>query len=383
MNRATKTAATLVAALTLVAPGMASAGWLPPDRERIDGWLAALGGNDDEIDDAQGVDWGLLPGPFYTPETSFGVGAALVGLYRTEHGNRETPLSSLTLTGFASVTGTFGFNVDNYAYFNGDRQRLFVHGGLVNQPTQYWGIGFRAGRDDHAQDYTSKSFDLWPQFYQRVASSLWAGAGWSVSQLHAGALEDHDRNAIHDTADGPSAFSSGLSAHLLNDTRDFVPNPARGHVLSADYTAFRPAFGGDDHFDVLTTRYGTYVALGEKTTIAYELYGDFRSGDVPWNLLSALGGDQRMRGYYDGRYRDRDTLSTQIEWRQQLAWRHGIAVWAGAGTLAPRPSDLGEHVLPSFGAGYRFMFKPRVNVRLDLGFGRDSAGFYFQVGEAY
>jgi hypothetical protein len=39
--------------------------------------------------------------------------------------------------------------------------------------------------------------------------------------------------------------------------------------------------------------------------------------------------------------------------------------------------------LPTLGAGYRFEFKPRMNVRLDLGFGRNSAGFYFQMGEAF
>lgn len=373
-----------VSALALAA----LAAWVPsaamgglPSRERVDRWLEALGGSD-EPGTTAGVDWGLLLGPFYTPEASFGVGVALVGLYRPDR-EAGAPLSSLTLTGFASVIGTFGFNVDNYAYFNGDRQRLFVHGGLVNQPSEFWGIGYDAGRDDHSQEYTARAIDLWPQAYQRILPSLWAGAGWSLSQLQARRLEDHGGNAIHETADGPAVFSSGPSLHLLHDTRDFLPNPARGHVLSLDYAAYRPGFGGDDAFDTVVVRYGTYFAVDEDNTLAYEIYGDFRAGEVPWNQLATLGGDKRMRGYYDGRYRDRDALSTQLEWRRKLAWRHGLALWAGAGTPAPRPSDLGEHWLPSFGAGYRFMFKPRVNVRLDLGVGRDSAGFYFQVGEAY
>src|SRR3546814_4753159 len=87
-------------------------------------------------------------------------------------------------------------------------QRLFVHGGLVNQPTKYWGTGYIAGRDDDAQEYTAKSVDLWPQFYQRVVPSVWAGLGWRFSQLQASALEDDEANAIHDTADGAAVFSS-------------------------------------------------------------------------------------------------------------------------------------------------------------------------------
>ena len=379
-----KNTAILIAGLAwsalLVAP-IANAGWLP-DRERIDGWLAALGGSD-TLDESRRVDWGLLPGPFYTPETSFGLGMALAGLYRTDRSSTQTPLSSLTLTGFVSVTGAYGFTVDDYTYFNADRQRLFVRGSTINQPTQYWGVGYEAGRDDHPQDYTAKTFELWPQFYQRLAHTLWSGLGWSVAQMQATSLEDGANHAIRATADGPAVFSSGVSAHLLNDTRDFIPNPSRGHVLSLDYALYRPSLGSDTRYEVLITRFGAYQAISENGTLAYDLYGDFRSGDVPWSQLSAIGGDQRMRGYFSGRYRDRDTVSTQIEWRQRLSWRHGIALWAGAGTLAARPSDLGEQVLPSVGAGYRFMFKPRVNVRLDLGIGRDSAGFYFQVGEAY
>src|SRR3546814_6378695 len=102
----------------------AMAGWLP-DRATIDGLLTSLGG-DDRADDTAATGWGLLPGPFYTPETSLGLGIALVGLYRTGDKRPETPLSSLTLSGFASITGTFGFDFGSYNYFNGDRQRLFV-----------------------------------------------------------------------------------------------------------------------------------------------------------------------------------------------------------------------------------------------------------------
>lgn len=57
---------------------------------------------------------------------------------------------------------------------------------------------------------------------------------------------------------------------------------------------------------------------------------------------------------------------------------------AGGGTLSDQARDLGKgHWLPSIGIGYRFEFKPRMNVRLDFGIGKESTGFYFQVGEAF
>ncbi|WP_158609878.1 hypothetical protein [Klebsiella quasipneumoniae] len=52
--------------------------------------------------------------------------------------------------------------------------------------------------------------------------------------------------------------------------------------------------------------------------------------------------------------------------------------------MGPSLSSLNNgRWLPSGGVGYRFEFKPRVNVRLDYGIGKGSSGFYFQVGEAF
>lgn len=45
------------------------------------------------------------------------------------------------------------------------------------------------------------------------------------------------------------------------------------------------------------------------------------------------GDDRRMRGYYQGRYRDNDVVSGQVEYRRKLNWRHGYVLWLGAGTL--------------------------------------------------
>lgn len=47
--------------------------------------------------------------------------------------------------------------------------------------------------------------------------------------------------------------------------------------------------------------------------------------------------------------------------------------------MSNQARDLGKgHWLPSVGIGYRFEFKPRMNVRLDFGVGKESTGFYFK-----
>lgn len=92
-------------------------------------------------------------------------------------------------------------------------------------------------------------------------------------------------------------------------------------------------------------------------------------GVPSWHMYSSLGGMERMRGYYEGRYRDRNCVMTQVELRQRVYRRHGVAAWIGAGNVWGVDSFAWNHTLCSFGVGYRFEFKKRMNIRLDYGWG--------------
>jgi hypothetical protein len=168
------------------------------------------------------------------------------------------------------------------------------------------------------------------------------------------------------------------------DTRDFEPNPMRGQFLDVEWIANRDSLGSDEDYDNLVANYRVYQQWSDTTIIAMEVYSQSIFGDAPWFDYAQLGDDQRMRGYYQGQYRDKHQLSTQVEIRHTIAGRHGVVGWLGAGNIAPTYHELFENSwLPTVGVGYRFAFKARINVRVDLGVGKDSTGFYFQINEAF
>lgn len=352
--------------------------------QKIDKWLHNLS-SDKQAVSRKNIDWGVLPGPFFTPELGLGLGVAFVGLYRPDKQDLESQISTASISGFLSSNGAFGFGLDNYSFFEANRWRLFINGLIENKPTYFWGTGFSSGRNDRGkQAYTSQELSLRPILYYRVATDTYFGAGWSFSSGHAKSIEDKWKGTFSQAEDGPSALSSGATAAFTYDSRDFVPNPSRGQVLTVTYTYFSTALGGDTNFSSVENQYSLYHRLNEKSVLAWDLHGRFTHGDVPWNMLSNLGNSRRMRGYYEGRYRDRDVVDTQLEYRRKLSWRHGVVAWLGTGTMSQHSEDLGKSSwLPSVGVGYRFEFKPRMNVRLDYGVGKSSSGFYFQVGEAF
>ena len=81
---------------------------------------------------------------------------------------------------------------------------------------------------------------------------------------------------------------------------------------------------------------------------------------------------------------DQFSMQTQAELRQHIYNRHGVTAWIGAGNVFPDiKSFKWRQTLPSYGIGYRWEFKNRVNVRLDYGFGKGVSAFYFSINEAF
>ena len=128
-----------------------------------------------------------------------------------------------------------------------------------------------------------------------------------------------------------------------------------------------------------------YNRMWSGSVLAFDLYGQFNNQYTPWPLREELGsGDSRMRGYYGGRYIDCNQMTAQLELRQHIYSRIGCVAWMGCGTVFPSFDKLKvEHILPNYGIGLRIEFKHNVNVRIDYGFGKDTAGFLFQFAEAF
>jgi hypothetical protein len=74
---------------------------------------------------------------------------------------------------------------------------------------------------------------------------------------------------------------------------------------------------------------------------------------------------------------------SQVEYRVPLYWRIGMVFWTGAGAVANDISALFEETLVSYGTGFRFNVKDRVNIRADIGFGDDGAEFYLNINEVF
>jgi outer membrane protein assembly factor BamA len=121
---------------------------------------------------------------------------------------------------------------------------------------------------------------------------------------------------------------------------------------------------------------------------AQQFYIQNIQGDAPFYQLSQLGGNDLLRGYFKGRYRDNKLILAQTESRYRFSKYWNLAVFGGYGNVAKEWQDMPDVALkPSYGTGLRYQITPKqkLNVRLDLGWGQKQGGpqVYLYVMEAY
>jgi outer membrane protein assembly factor BamA len=250
----------------------------------------------------------------------------------------------------------------------------------------FFGIG-NSTQDSSAEEYAYSLVQVHALFQKRLFSRLFAGPVYHFENMFAvksqsGGLFQHDN-----LPGGTGSLASGLGAAVTWDSRDLSLTPSRGMYLSLSAVGFGRMVGSDYSFSRVkldARRYFPFFHHSQILAAQILFYSSF--GNVPFRMMPFLGGKELMRGYYSGRYRDKDMVMTQVEYRFPVYRRFGATVFGGAARMASALEELAFNELHyNYGFGIRYMYntRERINIRLDFGFGKHSNGQYITVGEAF
>lgn len=327
-------------------------------------------------------DFSVIGGPHYASDTKFGLGLVAAGLYRTDPNDSILPPSNVSLYGDVSSVGFYMLGVRGNHIAPKGRYRIDYHLYFYSFPADFWGIGYEMGDNDaNKSDMKRWQAQAEVSFLFRVADNFYIGPMASYDCVIGKHIERPELLQGMDQ----HTWNVGAGVSLVYDNRDNLTNPHRGIYLNINQM-FRPRFLGNDYaFSTTAFRFDAYQQLGKGTVLAEDIGANLNFGNPSWGMMAELGGTHSMRGYYEGRYRDKHSLEATVELRQHVWKRNGIVVWVGAGTIFPKFSALrSKQILPNAGVGYRWEFKKNVNVRLDYGFGKSGqSGFLFNINEAF
>ncbi len=330
--------------------------------------------------------------PLYTPELGFYVAGIAQMSFKTDKSDSLIQRSTLPVSGGYGVRGNLDILARLNSYWNEDKMRIEAIFRTKNMTDHYWGVGYDDGFDIAKSESTTEYQRLWvwfnPQVKFRVMDNLYVGANidisyTDVSKQNKRMLNDADYLATRDLK-----FNTGIGAIIEYDSRDIPVNAYDGMYLSAKTTYFSQTIGGDSDYGVFIVDYRQYKKIvGETGVLAWSIRSENATGDVPWSELPKLGTPFDLRGYFWGRYRENSMFMGLAEFRQMIPWKGkpskiGYVLWAGAGTIG-KSIDRYDCFLPNYGLGMRFEVQPRMNVRIDCGFGKESMGVYFNILEAF
>jgi outer membrane protein assembly factor BamA len=340
-----------------------------------------------DADSGNGSAVSIIPFPFvyYTPETKVGFGGTVQTLFRLSHDRGQEHSSLLSPIFLYTQKKQIVAIVETELHFGAGRYRMIADVGYSKFPNTIWGIG-NDTPDDLEEDYTPRSTYAHVEFQRRVASGWYFGGrlGFAHRKLvevdSVGLLA---RGLVPGTDDG-RILSGGLL--VTWDTRDNVVNPNSGGFRQLSAAIVDSALGSDYDYSSYAIDVRQYVSLAPGQVVALRVLGIASVGTQPFDVMPQLGGEELLRGYYGGRYRDRNLLAVQAEYRAHVWRRFGAIGFVSAGRVAHNLSELGfTGIKPSGGFGLRFLLAPEegLNLRADWGFGNGSSGFYLGLGEVF
>ncbi len=325
-------------------------------------------------------DISFIGGPNYSVDTKLGIGLLGSGIYRLDKKDMTLPPSDVSIYTNITTSGFFAIGIDGNTIFPEDKYRINYDTYFAYMPKYYYGIGYEAGKANVSTKFDKYTLSAQADFLRKIFHNAYAGltvTAQNVKGKHFQKEELKPEQSLNNTIVGGGII-------FTYDSRDFIPNPFKGWYLKYKQNFFLRALGTNHPFNRIEFTARTYQKIWKKGILAFDLEGTFNNGNVPWNLLSDLGSSRQMRGYYSGQYRDKKQINTQVELRQKIKNRHGFVVWFGIGKVFDSFENWKwHHILPTYGIGYRWEFKHRVNIRLDYGIGSGQSGFYFNVNEAF
>ncbi len=327
-------------------------------------------------------DFSIIGGPHYSTDTKLGIGLVAAGLYRANANDTLLPPSNVSLFGDVSTVGFYMLGIRGTHIFPQDKYRADYTIYFYSFPCKFWGMGYDMGDDDsNKSDMKRWQARFKASFLFHMGDNLYLGPMVSYDYVIGRRIE---RPELLNGMD-QHTWNIGAGFSAVYDTRDVLTYPHRGFYINLSQ-CFRPRFMGNDYaFSTTELQVDAYQRVWKGAILAEDFRTMLNFGNPSWGMMALLGNSNSMRGYYEGRYRDKHKMEAQVELRQHIWKRNSLTTWVGAGTVFHKFSEMrSRHILPNFGIGYRWEFKKNVNVRLDYGFGKaGQTGFLFSINEAF
>lgn len=344
-----------------------------------------------DTDSTKSASFIALPVLAYSPETGLEYGAWGNYIFVSEKSDSLVRSSSIGLiTSFTTKKqANIKFDLNYWAPENKYHYIALV--GYRNFPFNFYGIGDQTLNSDKIL-LTQKLLRINLEGEKLISKYYYAGLNAKFESFEYKSTSDNqviDLESLYGSVGG-KYLAIGISQAY--DSRNSNTNTTKGLYARLKYS-YAPNLWGAENFkgSLISLDLRSFFPLNKKLVIGLNsIFQSAISEKVPFYIMPQLGNDEMMRGYYQGRYRDKNLLTLQSELRYQIHPRIGLAAFAATGTVYHKGIDL-SRLKYSLGSGVRYFFNIEhgANIRFDYAIGEKAhgeqrqSGFYIALGQAF
>lgn len=362
----------------------------------------------------------VLPILGYAPANGFLVGAGLApGILIDSISNTHlsTGLANFQITSLGQKNINFRHNIytsrDNFI-LQGDWRLLFFSQptfglGINDFPPVFSlnGLDLNELEEDGAQPMKFNYFRFYETVLKRISGRFYAGAGlfidyhWKINDERLVLSDTNPFFTSHYAYSSVEGFdatrytTNGLIIRGVFDNRDNSVNSYKGFYLDAAMRFNSTLLGSDKNSTQVLLELRKYHTLIENAQhLAFWLTGSYiLSGTMPYLALPSIGWDtynRSGRGFIQGRFRGRNMLMAEAEWRFRLTKSGFLGGVVFLNTLTTENKYINQAFAEKFVLGYgtglriKMNKETRTNICVDFGFGSEgSKGIYFGLQEVF
>ena len=332
-----------------------------------------------------------LPVVSYSTETDWLFGLTKINAFRIgtkdQHDTTFQP-SHITALAYLTLANQYKVALTADLMFGHNKYQSFTELLFIDFPNFYFGVGDDTKFEDECLVET-ENLSITQIFGYKLTKRWYIGLKYhynnyyKVDTISSG---EHCTDEIPDLSVNEGT-QSGIGIIINRETRDNRFNARVGSYLFLEYLNYGKWIGSKFNYHSIILEYRKYYTPLKWLTLAGQIYTETKIGDnIPVQSLSLMGGDNRMRGIYIGRFRDKNMIEGQIEARFPIFWIFGGVIFTGLGEVAPTiKAYTWQGIKWTYGAGLRMNVNKatRTNIRFDIGFFEHHPLFFFTFSEAF
>ncbi|UCS94404.1 outer membrane protein assembly factor [Echinicola marina] len=326
--------------------------------------------------------WSFIPAVTYSPETSLGIGAGAIKVFKSkkmeEQGLRP---SSMPITFIYTLKQQAILELDLDLWKNYNKDYINARLELTDYPFKFYGIGNDMSID-HQEDYATKYAYFHLNYMRRIMPKVYVGPRLEFRTDNIYEKQENGMLESGEVLGSDDPRVSGMGLKLNYDSRDDIFQPKGGAYHQFTWMTFQPFLGSKFTYNRYELDLRKYMPVWENKILAMQAWWSFIDGEAPFQQMSLIGGSKRMRGYFDGRYREKMAMVYQAELRLPVYGNLGLVLFGNTGQVANKVAQYAFdrfHYGAGFGVRYR-MNDEGINIRIDFAFG-DQTAFYFGLNE--